>query len=121
MPTNEMRVAHQTIRSAPNSDKIVSSELAGTTWWLLERGYLMHAKDYSGQRAEKLAKSVTAPRAKAARLLTVPPHSHLSQPQCLQTPMQDVECRIPITIHHQPAVWAIAPICCGASSSNTII
>jgi hypothetical protein len=27
--------------------------------WLLERGYLVHAKDYSGQRAQKLVKSVT--------------------------------------------------------------
>lgn len=27
--------------------------------WLLERGYLVHAKDYSGQRAQKLAASVT--------------------------------------------------------------
>jgi hypothetical protein len=26
--------------------------------WLLERGYLVHAKDYSGQRAQKLARSV---------------------------------------------------------------
>lgn len=27
--------------------------------WLLEQGYLVHAKDYSGQRAQKLALSVT--------------------------------------------------------------
>jgi hypothetical protein len=27
--------------------------------WLLSRGYQVHAKDYSGQRAQKLAKSVT--------------------------------------------------------------
>ncbi len=26
--------------------------------WMLERGYLVHTKDYSGQRAERLAKSV---------------------------------------------------------------
>jgi hypothetical protein len=26
--------------------------------WMLERGYLVHAKDYSGQRAERLAESV---------------------------------------------------------------
>jgi hypothetical protein len=26
--------------------------------WMLERGYLVHTKDYSGQRAERLADSV---------------------------------------------------------------
>jgi hypothetical protein len=31
----------------------------GESNWLLERGYQVHAKDYSGQRAQKLAASVT--------------------------------------------------------------
>src|SRR4051812_31443982 len=41
----------------------------------------------------------------------MPPHPTRSKSECLETPLQDIECCILITIQDQPTVWAGVGAC----------
>jgi hypothetical protein len=84
--------------------------------WLLARGYLVHCKDYSGQQAKRLAKSVED--------WSVDPH--LSERQfgwVTEAPDADVRPvkRIAVRCHQQDGQWAYGVLISALSAQHVLV